>query len=111
MLRYNMLMVALSGMTIAVAASRHVADAQSGHALAIGEHTCVEYGVTPGTAAFESCVARTSRAFERGEPDIAYAQARLTRDARNVCLSYGIEPDTLGYRACVATQVERRTQR
>jgi hypothetical protein len=111
MLRYNMLMVALSGMTIAVAASRHVADAQSGHALAIGEHTCVEYGVTPGTAAFESCVARTSRAFERGEPDVAYTQARLTRDARNVCLSYGIEPDTLGYRACVATQVEGRTQR
>lgn len=84
---------------------------QSGHALAIGEHTCVQYGVTPGTAAFESCVVRTSSAFDRGEPDIAYTQARLTRVARTACLSYGIEPETLGYRACVATHVDRRIQR
>jgi hypothetical protein len=110
MLRYNLLMVALSGITIAAVASNHTADAQSGHSLAIGEYACVQYGVTPGTAAFESCVARASRAFERGEPDIAYTHARSTRDARNVCLSYGLEPDTLGYRACVATQVKRRTQ-
>ena len=110
MFRYNLLMVALCGVTIASAASHHAADAQSGHALAIGEHTCIEYGVTPGTAAFESCVARVSRAFDRGEPDLACTHARLTRDARNECLSYGIEPGTLGYRACVATQVERRTK-
>jgi hypothetical protein len=111
MLRYNMLMVALSGVTIAVAAPHHVADAQSGHSLAIGEYTCVEYGVMPGTAAFESCVVRASRAFERGEPDLAYAHARLTRDAQSACLSDGIEPGAIGYRACIATQVERRTQR
>jgi hypothetical protein len=111
MLRFNLLMIALSGLTIGAVASNHTVDAQSGHALAIGEHTCVQYGVPPGTAAFESCVTRTSRAFDRGEPDIAYAQARVTRDAGNACLSYGIQPDTAGYRACVATQVDRRTPR
>lgn len=111
MLRLNLLMIALSGLTIGAAASNHAADAQSGHALAIGEHTCAQYGVTPGTAVFESCVTRTSRAFDRGEPDIAYTQARLSRDAGNACLSYGIQPDTAEYRACVATQVDRRTPR
>lgn len=111
MIRYNVLMIAVGGMAMAAVIPRDAADAQSGQALVFAEHACLEYGVTPSTAAFESCVKRASRAFDRGEPDLAYMHARLTRDARDACLSYGVAPDTLGYRQCVATQVDRRTKR
>ena len=86
MLRYyNAFMIAVVGMTIAVVTPRQAADAQSGQALVFAEHACLDYGVTLNTAAFESCVTRASRAFDRGEPDLAYMQARLTREARNAC--------------------------
>ncbi len=111
MLRYNVLMIALGGVAIAALAPRHAADAQSGQALVFAEHACLDYGVAPSTEAFESCVKRASRAFDRGEPDLAYMQARLTRDARDACESYGVSPNTQGYRQCVATQVDRRTRR
>jgi hypothetical protein len=107
MLRYNLMVIALGGMAIATAMPRHGADAQSGQALVFGERACLDYGVTPGTAAFESCVKRAGRSFDRGEPDLAYQEARLTRDAREACRSYGIDPETLGYRQCVANQIER----
>ena len=111
MLRYNVLMIALGSMAIAAVTPRQVADAQSGQALVFAEHTCLDYGVTPSTEAFESCVKRASRAFDRGEPDLAYMHARLTRDAGDACQSYGVEPETLGYRQCVDTQIDRRTRR
>jgi len=104
-------MIALCGMAIASVAPRHEADAQSGQALAFAEHACLEYGVTPATNAFESCVARAARAFDRGETDIAYTHARLTRDAGDACRSFGVAPDAQGYGECIATQVDRRTRR
>ena len=109
MLRFNVLMIALGSVAIATAIPRHTADAQSGQALVFAERACLDYGVTPSTAAFESCVKRASRAFDRGEPDLAYLQARVTREARDAC--QGIDPETLGYQQCVANQIERRTHR
>ena len=106
MLRYNVFMIALVVMAIAAVAPRQAADAQSGQALVFAEHACLDYGVTPSTASFESCVRRASRAFDRGEPDVAYMQARLSREARDACLSDGIDPETLGYRQCVAMQID-----
>jgi hypothetical protein len=111
MLRYNMVVIALGSMAMAAVVPREAADAQSGQALVFAEHACLEYGVTPRTASFESCVERASLAFDRGEPDVAYTQARMTRDARQACQSYGIEPDMAGHGQCVAAQVERRTRR
>lgn len=111
MLRYNMFMIAVLGMAFAAVTPRQAVNAQSGQALVFAEQACLDYGVTPSTAAFESCVKRASRAFDRGEPDLAYMQARLTREARNACQSYGIAPETLGYQQCVAKQIERRTNR
>jgi hypothetical protein len=78
-LRYNLLMLAVGGLTLAAIASRDKADAQSGQALAFAEHACLEYGVTPGTRTFEHCVVSAAKAFDRGEPDIAYAEARVAR--------------------------------
>ena len=109
MLRFNVLMIALGSVAIAAMVPRHTADAQSGQALVFAERACLDYGVTPSTAAFESCVKRASRAFDRGEPDLAYLQARVTREARDAC--QGIDPETLGYKQCVANQIERRTHR
>lgn len=87
MLRYNLIMLAVGGLTMAAIAPRDRADAQSGQALAFAEHACLEYGVTPGTRTFEQCVASAAKAFDRGEPDVAYAEARIARAARQACAS------------------------
>lgn len=87
MLRYNLLIVAIGGLTMATIASRDQVDAQSGQALAFGEHACLEYGVTPGTQTFERCVVGAAKAFDRGEPDVAYAEARVARASREACKS------------------------
>jgi hypothetical protein len=86
-LRYNLLILAVGGMTMAAIASRDQVDAQSGQALAFAEHACLEYGVTPGTQTFERCVVGAAKAFDRGEPDVAYAEARVARASREACKS------------------------
>ena len=45
---------------------------------------------------------------DRGEPDVAYMQARATRDARESCLSQGLPPQTPDYRHCVTDQIGKR---
>src|SRR5262245_7968993 len=100
----------LGGLALATETPYRPARAQSGPSLVFAERACLDYGVQPGTTAFESCVSRAARAFDRGEPDIAYAQARLTRDAREACLSSGLPADTPGYRQCMAGQIERRSR-
>jgi hypothetical protein len=115
MFRQRMLVVAtaglLGGLAIATATPNQPANAQSGPSLVFAEHACLDYRVTPHTPAFESCVSRAANAFDRGQPDVAYMQARSTRDAHETCLSYGLAPETLGYRQCVATQVDQRMNR
>jgi hypothetical protein len=99
-LRYNLLMLAVGGLTMAVIASRDQVDAQSGQALAFAEHACLDYGVTPATRTFERCVVGAAKAFDRGEPDLAYAEARVARAAAEACQSSGKAPDTAGDNAC-----------
>ncbi len=112
MFRQRMLVAAtaglLGGLAIGTAMPYQPANAQSGPSLVFAEHACLDYGVTPHTPAFESCVSRAASAFDRGQPDVAYMQARATRDAHATCLSYGLSPETLGYRQCVATQADQR---
>ena len=67
--------------------------------------------MTPHTTGFEGCVSRAASAFDRGQPDVAYMQARSTRDARAACLSYGLSPETLGFHQCEATQIDQRMNR
>jgi len=88
-LRYNLFMVAAGVLTMAAIASREQVDAQSGQALAFAEHACLEYGVTPETRTFEKCVLGAAKAFDRGEPDIAYTEARVARAAGEACKSVG----------------------
>jgi hypothetical protein len=82
---------------MAAIATRDQADAQSGQSLAFAEHACLEYGVTPGTRTFERCVVSAAKAFDRGEPDLAYAEARIARAAREAC---GKTPVVLDGSAC-----------
>lgn len=85
MFRYNLVMLAVGGLTMAAITPRDQADAQSGQSLAFAEHACLEYGVTPGTRTFERCVVGAAKAFDRGEPDLAYAEARIARAAPEAC--------------------------
>jgi hypothetical protein len=98
----------LGSLAIATATPYQSANAQSGPSLVFAEQACLDHGVAPHTASFESCVSRAANAFDRGQPDVADRPARSTRDARAACLSYGLSPETLGYRQCVATQVDQR---
>lgn len=100
MLRYNLIMLAISGLTLAAIVSRDQADAQSGQALAFAEHACLEYGVTPGTRTFEHCVVSAAKAFDRGEPDIAYAEARVARQSQEACKSSDKTPQANAGSAC-----------
>ena len=106
MTRQNLIFVTLAGVALA-AAPIMPAYAQSGPALVHAERTCLDHGVTPHSAAFNACVARAARAFDRGEPGVAHREARTAGDARNVCMSYGLDPRSLGYRQCIASQMER----
>ncbi len=112
LVRQNMLVVAtaglLGGLAIVAATPDQSASAQSGPALVLAEQACLDHGVAPYTASFESCVSRAANAFDRGQPNVAYWPARSTPDARAACLFYGLSPETLGYRECVATQVDPR---
>ena len=100
MLRYNLIMLAVGGLTMAAIAPRDQADAQSGQSLAFAEHACLEYGVTPGSRTFERCVVNAAKAFDRGEPDLAYAEARVARAGREACKSSGKTPSTTDGSAC-----------
>ena len=100
MLRYNFIMLAVGGLTMAAITSRDPADAQSGQALAFAEYACVEYGAAPGTKIFERCVVNAAKAFDRGEPDIAYAEARVARAGRQACGSSDKTPNANSGNAC-----------
>lgn len=100
LLRYNLVMLAMGGLTMVAIIPRDQADAQSGQALAFAEHACLEYGVTPGTRTFEQCVVSATKAFDRGEPDIAYAEARIARAGREACASSDKTPNANNGNAC-----------
>lgn len=104
MTRHKMLAIALG--SLAVASLPLSVQAQSGDALVRAEYVCSEYGVPANSTAFNACVNRTARAFDRGAPEVAHRTARTASEARDTCLSYGIPPTTLGYRQCVANIME-----
>lgn len=108
MSRQNLIAIALGTVALSVFPLAY-ANAQSGDALANAENTCMENGVAPNTAAFDTCVSRSALDYDRGRPGMATQQAEAVRDANDVCQSYGIASDSLGYRQCVDAQVNHRT--
>jgi hypothetical protein len=111
MFRIPVVMVTMGAVTLAGIVPHEQAAAQSGQSLVFAERACLDYGVPPNTPVFESCVGRAARAFDRGEPDLAYLQARATRNARDTCRADGIAPGTSGYSQCVNQQVDQRIER
>jgi hypothetical protein len=100
----------LSVLAVTTTSPSHHADARGDEARVFGERACLDYGVAEGSVAYDSCAKRAARAFERGEPDVAYMQARATRDARDACLSQGLPPQTQDYRHCVTDQIGKRSR-
>jgi hypothetical protein len=103
MSRLNMIVIALGGFAV-VSALPLAVNAQSGDALAKAEGICLDNDVGPNSLAFETCVGRAARAYDRGEPDAASAEARKASEARDTCLSYDIAPLTAAYRQCLANE-------
>src|ERR1044072_9684297 len=62
-LRYNLILLAVGGLTMVAIIPRDQADAQSGQAFAFAEHTCLEYRVTPGTRTFQGRVVSPAHAL------------------------------------------------
>jgi len=105
-MRQKMIVVALG--TLALAGLPFApASAQTGDALANAEQTCLDNGVGPHTAMFDSCVRRTADAYNQGQPELALRQAGMIRNANDVCRSYGIAPETLGYKQCVGNELQK----
>jgi len=110
MVRLTAIFVALGSLAI-VATPLASSHAQSANAMVNAQLTCRDYGVRPGSDAYDACVNRAAWAYDRGEPGVATLEAQRVSDARNICLSYGLAPQTMGYRECVATEIDRRAVR
>jgi hypothetical protein len=106
MSRQNVIFAALGGLALALTPVGY-ALAQSGDAVANAERTCIDYGVGPNAAGFETCVDRAAMAYDQGEPEMASQQAAMVRDAHDVCRSYGLPPSTMGFRQCVANETRQ----
>lgn len=102
MSRLNIIAIAVGAFAAATVLPLTV-RAQSGDALAQAENVCLDAGIGPSSVPFEACVARAARAYDRGEPDLAAAEARKAGDASEACLANDVEPMTLAYRQCMAT--------
>lgn len=107
MSRQFLIAIALGGSL--VAAAPFAVHAQSGDALAHAERACLDSRVQPRTTSFDVCVSRAAMAFERGQPTVAYDEARRVARTRDVCLSYGINPRSLGYQQCVNNELDRQS--
>ena len=109
--RAHLLIVGAAGLlgVLAVATPSpppHAVD-QAGGVRVFAERACLDYDLTPGTAAYETCVSRAAKAFEQGEPDVAYMQARATREARDACLSNALEPPN--FTQCIVKRANSST--
>ncbi len=75
------------------------------------EHNCLDYGFTPGNAAYDRCVQREQSARQAGRMDRNYAEGRLVEDARGACYDYGLERGSQRYDNCVTREVDARRYR
>lgn len=103
MSRLNIIAIAVGAFAAAVVLPL-TARAQSGDALAHAENICLESGIGPNSVPFEACISRAARAYDRGEPSRAAAEARKAGDASRACLANDVEPMTLEYRQCMANE-------
>lgn len=78
---------------------------------ATSEQACVDYGFSPGTAGYSSCVSRERAARSGGRVSVDYAEVNLTRDAQDACYSYGLQPRTDRFDRCVGREIDARRYR
>src|SRR5262245_25978838 len=107
MSRLTAISAALGSLAI-VATPLAASHAQSPASMVDAAQVCRDYGVYPGSSAYDTCLNRAAWAYDRGQPGLASAEAARVSDAGSRCLSYGIAPQTLGYRECVVAEINRR---
>lgn len=78
------------------------------HRTVVGQDSCMTYGFTAGTAAYERCQTREAEARRLGRMRAGYTQAQLMADSQNACLSYGLTPYTDRYERCVHAEYAYR---
>lgn len=78
---------------------------------ATSEQACIDYGFSPGTAGYNSCVSRERAARTSGRVSADYAEVNLTRDAQDACYSYGLQPRTDRFDRCVGREIDARRYR
>jgi hypothetical protein len=76
-----------------------------------GGDVCVGYGFTPGTSAYDNCVARETAARARGRMARDYAEAALVTDSQAACASYGLVAGSASYERCVRSEIDARRYR
>lgn len=74
------------------------------------ERICRGQGITAISPGYEYCLSQATRAIEWGEPEIAYAMARVTADSRDACMGYGLQPATSDFLACLEHETFARSQ-
>jgi hypothetical protein len=72
---------------------------------------CTGYGFTPGTTAYDNCVAREADARRRGRVARDYAESALVSDSQSACYSYGLTPGNASYERCVRYEMDARRYR
>jgi len=91
--------------------ARHVTPVGYGASYPTSEQACVDYGFSPGTAGYTSCVSRERAARVGGRVSADYAEVNLTRDAQDACYSYGLQPRTDRFDRCVGREIDARRYR
>lgn len=98
------------GSTLLVAiAAAIIPSAAPASAQSQADRICLGQGIGSSSAGYEYCISQATRALEWGKPEIAYAMARMTADARDACLEYGLAPTTVDYRACLERETYARS--
>lgn len=111
MIPSKLLMTLAIGLGAAACSSTSTQTVMAPAGLTGSQQACVDYGFTPGTAAYDRCVTREHEARVRGRVMPGYAEAQITADARDACYSYGLEPGSPRYDRCVGREIDARRYR
>ncbi len=93
---------------VALAAACSYSETTTVAAPTPADDSCLAYGYTPGTTAYDICVEREAAARRRGRMAAGYAETRIVADSQEACRSYGLTPGTPTYDRCVQREIAYR---
>ncbi len=117
MIRLNLAAVAALGLSAAACSytshttSEAPAPGVPVRTMTASEQACVDYGLTPGTTAYGTCVSREAEWRSRGRVAAGYSEDMLLADARRACFSYGLQSASPAYDRCLRREMDARRYR